>query len=175
MRDNFFLSSWWFKPSWNILVKMESSPNSGKHKTYLKPPPSYPFIFGFDFWKIPFEGLKLTLDDDRMREVLMQKLYGWNIVTISPFNRPSVSLHQTQRPRWHLPLKQRALVDLNRSNHWWSPGYVFAMGGSTYTNLRSHSPTGIRKCAILRTLAAGLAPFQLAYSEFVKSFQKVST
>jgi len=33
----------------------------------------------------------------------------------------------------------------------------------------------MRKFAILRTLAAKLAPFQLAYSEFVKSFQKIST
>ena len=32
------VTSWWFQPIWNILVKMESSPNRGENKKSLKPP-----------------------------------------------------------------------------------------------------------------------------------------
>ena len=98
-----------FNPSWNRLVKMESSPNRGKHKTYLKPPPQLSIHFWGGFLKI--QGLKVTLDDDRMREVLIQKVvlmkhmkHG-NHFTLQPFVKNWVknwkshrfSLHKTPR------------------------------------------------------------------------------
>ena len=36
IKKNTSISSWWFQP-----LKWESSPNRGKNKTYLKPPPGY--------------------------------------------------------------------------------------------------------------------------------------
>ncbi len=43
-RSKWTISSWWFQALWKILVKMESSPNRGENKKYLKPPPRYPFV-----------------------------------------------------------------------------------------------------------------------------------
>ena len=33
------LTGWWFQSIWQILVKLESSPNRGEKKKYVKPPP----------------------------------------------------------------------------------------------------------------------------------------
>ena len=40
-RGMYILSSWWFQPVWQILVKMGIFPNRSEDKKYLKPPPSY--------------------------------------------------------------------------------------------------------------------------------------
>ena len=125
-----------------------------------------------------------------------KQLYRWNIwnmLTISPFNLSSktgwknwkrffpqkvpfhrFALHKT-RPRWHLPLKQRALVDSQQEwFSWWWSGYL-RYGRLVYIckNWKSFTNWNPKVRHFWEHWLLNELHSNLAYSEFVKSLQKL--